>query len=183
MTAPLTPAQTIGPFLSIGLTWPDGPSVVDPAASGALRLGGRLLDGQGEPVADGLIETWQAGPDGRFPEPGGPARQAFRGFGRCLTAADGSWEVVTLKPGPLPAPGGATEAPHVDVSVFARGLLHRLVTRIYFADEAAANAADPVLRSLPDDAARATLVAPAVAGGYRLDIHLQGPRETVFFVA
>jgi protocatechuate 3,4-dioxygenase alpha subunit len=75
-----------------------------------------------------------------------------------------------------------TEAPHLDVSVFARGLLHRLVTRIYFADEAVANAADPVLRTLPDDAARATLVATAVDGGYHIDIHLQGPHETVFFV-
>jgi protocatechuate 3,4-dioxygenase alpha subunit len=172
--APLTPAQTVGPFLSLGLDWPDGPSVVDPGTPGAIRIGGRLLDGQGEPVGDGLVETWQPGPDGRFPAAG----DAFRGFGRCLTAADGSWEVVTLKPGPP----GAGEAPHLDVSVFARGLLHRLVTRIYFGDEDAANAADPVLRSLPDDAARATLRAQPVAGGYRLDIHLQGPRETVFFV-
>src|SRR5207253_4174948 len=132
----------------------------------------------GDPVADGLIEPWQARPDGRFPEAGGG--RGFRGFGRCLTDADGGWEIVTLKPAPLPAPGGATEAPHLDVSVFARGLLHRLVTRIYFSDEAAANAGDPVLRSLRDDAARGTLVAEAVAGGYRIDIHLQGPDETVF---
>lgn len=176
--APLTPAQTVGPFLSLGLDWPDGAFVVDPAAPGAVHIAGALLDGQGEPVADGLIETWQADPDGRFM----PAGQGFRGFGRCLTAPDGRWEIVTLKPGPLPAPGGATEAPHLDVSVFARGLLHRLVTRIYFADEKEANAADPVLRSLPDDTARATLVAQPVEGGYRLDIRLQGPQETVFFV-
>jgi protocatechuate 3,4-dioxygenase alpha subunit len=179
MTAPLTPAQTVGPFLSLGLDWPDGPFVVDPETPGAIRIGGRLVDGQGDPVGDGLVETWQADPDGRFPEPG----DGFRGFGRCLTAPDGRWEIVTLKPGPLPAPDGATEAPHVDVSVFARGLLHRLVTRIYFADEEGANAADPVLRSLPDDAARATLMASTAAGGgYHLDIHLQGPHETVFFV-
>jgi len=169
-----TPGQTAGPFLSLGLTWADGGRVVDPAASGAVRIGGRLLDGQDEPVGDGLIETWQPDADGQF---GG----TFRGFGRCLTRPDGTWEVVTLKPGPLAAPGGGTEAPHIDVSVFARGLLHRLVTRIYFADEEAANAADPVLGSLPDDAARATLVARTVDGGYGFDIRLQGPDETVFF--
>jgi len=180
-----TPAQTVGPFLSLGLAWPDGPCVVDPDAPGAVRIGGRLLDGRRDPVGDGLIETWQADPDGRFPQPGDPPPKpgAFRHFGRCLTGPDGAWEIVTLKPAPLPAPGRATEAPHLDVSVFARGLLHRVVTRIYFADEEAANAADPVLRSLPDDAARATLLATPVAGGaYRLDIHLQGPDETVFFV-
>jgi protocatechuate 3,4-dioxygenase, alpha subunit len=179
-TPPLTPAQTVGPFLSLGLTWPDGPCIVDPATPGAIRIAGRLLDGQAHPVGDGLIETWQADPNGRFPLPGNAA-PAFRGFGRCLTNAAGAWEIVTLKPAPLPAAGGRTEAPHLDVSVFARGLLHRLVTRIYFADEAEANAADPVLAAIPDDAARATLVAQAVDGGYRIDVHLQGPSETVFF--
>ena len=181
-----TPAQTVGPFLSLGLAWPDGPYVVDPAAPGAVRIGGRLFDGNGDPVGDGLIETWQADPDGRFPEPGSAGAASgptgFRGFGRCLTDATGGWEIVTVKPAPLPAPDGATEAPHLDVSVFARGLLHRLVTRIYFSDEGEANAGDPVLRALPDDAARATLIAAAVDGGYRIDIHLQGPHETVFFI-
>ena len=178
--SPLTPAQTVGPFLSLGLTWPDGPCVVDPGTRGAIRIGGRLLDGRGDAVGDGLIETWQADPDGRFPsqDDGEPV---FRGFGRSLTNPQGAWEIITLKPGALPAGCGGTEAPHLDVSVFARGLLHRLVTRIYFADEAEANAADPVLHALPDDAARATLVADAVDGGYRLDIHLQGPHETAFF--
>jgi protocatechuate 3,4-dioxygenase alpha subunit len=184
MTCLPTPAQTVGPFLSLGLDWPDGPFVVGPDVPGAIRIGGRLLDGNGEPVGDGLIETWQADPDGRFPDAGeGPeGRTGFRGFGRCLTDAAGGWEIVTLKPAPLPVPGGAIEAPHLDVSVFARGLLHRLVTRIYFPDEAAANAADPVLCALPDDAARSTLIARLDSGGpYRIDIHLQGPDETVFF--
>ena len=177
---PDTPAQTVGPFLSLGLTWPDGPCVVDPSTPGAIRIGGRLLDGRGDAVADGLIETWQADPDGRFPDPGDDEK-SFRGFGRCLTNPQGAWEIVTLKPARLPTAGADTEAPHLDVSVFARGLLHRLVTRIYFADEPEANAADPVLSALPDDAARATLVARAVDGGYRMDIYLQGPNETVFF--
>lgn len=180
MTAPLTPAQTAGPFLSLGLTWPDGPCVVDPGMPGAIRIGGRLLDGRADPVADGLIETWQADPDGRFPQPG-ESPGAFRGFGRCLTDAQGAWQIVTLKPAPLPTADGRTEAPHLDVSVFARGLLHRLVTRIYFADEADANAVDPVLSALPDDKARSTLVATPTDGRYRFDIQLQGPHETVFF--
>src|SRR5205085_4460751 len=107
--------QTAGPFLSLGLTWPDGPCVVDPTTAGAIRISGRLLDGQGHPVSDGLIETWQADPDGRFPQPGAGAT-AFRGFGRCLTDTAGAWEIVTLKPAPLPTAGGATEAPHLDVS-------------------------------------------------------------------
>lgn len=179
-----TPAQTVGPYLSIGMSWSDGPNVVEPGSRGAIRIGGRLLDGHGDPVPDGLIETWQADPDGRFDHPDDRRGSipGFRAFGRCLTGPGGEWRIVTRKPGPLPTPGGETEAPHVDVSVFARGLLHRLVTRIYFPDETAANAADPVLRSLVDDAARATLVAAAVEGGYRLDIRLQGPDETVFFV-
>jgi protocatechuate 3,4-dioxygenase alpha subunit len=172
----VTPAQTVGPFLSLGLAWADGPHVVDPARPGAVRIGGRLFDGNGDPVGDGLIETWQADPDGGF------SGKGFRGFGRCLTDPDGRWEIVTLKPGALPASDSAIEAPHVDVSVLARGLLHRLVTRIYFADEAAANADDPVLSALPDGAFPATLIADAVEGGYRFDIHLQGPDETVFFV-
>ena len=172
----VTPAQTVGPFLSLGLDWPDGPNAVDPAVPGAVRIAGTLFDGNGDPVGDGMIETWQADPGGGF---GG---EGFRGFGRCLTDPDGAWEIVTLKPGPLPAPGGAIEAPHLDVSVFARGLLHRVVTRIYFADEPAANQGDPVLRALPDDARRATMLAHVVEGGYRLDIHLQGPHESVFFV-
>ncbi len=176
----LTPAQTVGPFLSLGLAWPDGPCVVDPATPGAIRIGGRLLDGRGDGVGDGLIETWQADADGRFPLPGG-SDGAFRGLARCLTNPQGAWDIVTLKPAPLPAAGGGIEAPHLDVSVFARGLLHRLVTRIYFADETEANDADPVLSDLPDDAARETLIARAADGGYRIDIHLQGPNETIFF--
>jgi protocatechuate 3,4-dioxygenase alpha subunit len=177
---PLTPAQTVGPFLSLGLTWPDGPWVVDPAAPGAIRIGGRILDGRGDAVGDGLIETWQADPGGRFPEPGDDEK-SFRGLGRCLTNPQGAWSIVTLKPAALPTADGAIEAPHLDVSVFARGLLHRLVTRIYFADETDANAVDPVLSALPDDASRATLLARPAESGYRIDIHVQGPHETVFF--
>jgi protocatechuate 3,4-dioxygenase, alpha subunit len=186
----LTPAQTVGPFLAIGLPWPDGPFVVPEGTAGVITITGRVLDGAGEPVPDALVETWQADPDGRFSHPddprGAPAQPTapFRGFGRCPTAADGSYRIVTLKPGALPSPGGRTEAPHLDVSVFARGLLDRVVTRIYFPDEVTANAADPVLASIGDPARAATLVAqaePGVDSRLRFDIHLQGDQETVFF--
>jgi protocatechuate 3,4-dioxygenase alpha subunit len=144
-----------------------------------------VLDGAGDPVPDALVETWQADPDGRFPHPDDPRGAAqgegFRGFGRCPTDADGRWFIVTRKPGALPAPGGGVEAPHLDVSVFARGLLDRVVTRCYFPDEAAANAADPVLAGIADAERRATLVATPEAGWLRFDIHLQGEHETVFF--
>jgi protocatechuate 3,4-dioxygenase alpha subunit len=166
---PPTPAQTVGPFLSLGLAWPQGSRVVHPARPGAVRISGGLFDGNGEAVGDGMIETWQVGPGD------------FRGFGRCLTTATGTWEILTLKPDPLATADGATEAPHLDVLVFARGLLHRLVTRIYFADEEKLNTTDPVLSALPDDAARATLVARRSADSYQIDIHLQGTHETVFF--
>ena len=183
---PPTPSQTVGPFYSFGLEWEDGPFAVPAGTEGAIRVSGRLLDGLGHPVPDGLIETWQADPDGRFAHPDDPRGavewDGFRGFARTPTDGHGNWSVLTLKPGPVPGPGGVAQAPHIAVSVFARGLLARLVTRIYFGDEEAANAADPVLRSLRGgDEERATLIAASVDGGYRLDIHLQGPDETVFF--
>ena len=183
MTLPLTPSQTIGPFFAVGLPWADGPQVVPEGTPGAVRIAGRVLDGAGDPVPDALVETWQADPQGRFAhpdDPRGPADQGFRGFGRCPTDARGRWAIVTLKPGPLPAPDGGVEAPHIDVSVFARGLLHRLVTRIYFPDEPDANAADPLLCSIPDPDARARLVATADGDGLRFDIRLQGTQETPF---
>ena len=163
-----TPSQTVGPFFAIELPYADGPYVVTEGTPGAVWLRGRVFDGAGEPVPDALVESWQADPAGAF---GG----AFRGFGRSGTDAEGRWAILTLKPGPIPP-----QAPHVDLAVFARGLLHRVVTRLYFADEEQANAADPVLAGL-DEQARATLVARPVDGGHELDIHLQGPHETTFF--
>ena len=167
MTAPRSPSQTVGPFFAIGLPWPDGPLVVARGSAGAISIRGQLFDGAGAPVPDGLIETWQLDPAGT------------RGFGRCATDTDGRYEIVTLKPGAIRA-GAVVHAPHLAVSVFARGLLKRAVTRLYFADEADANAADPVLTGI-EAAARATLIAAAEPGGYRLDIRLQGRGETVFF--
>jgi protocatechuate 3,4-dioxygenase alpha subunit len=167
VTGATTPAQTVGPFFAIALAWPDGPHVVEPGTPEAIRVGGRVLDGKGAPVPDALVETWQADPGGRFDS-------GFRGFGRCPTDGDGRWAVVTLKPGAVDG-----QAPHLAVCVFARGLLHRVATRIYFADEAAANAADPLLTSLAT-ADRERLLAAAEPGGYRFDVHLQGPHETTF---
>ena len=171
---PTTPSQTVGPFFAIELPYGDGRYAVPEGTPGAIWLRGRVFDGEGAPVPDALIETWQAGPDGQF---GGD----FRGFGRSGTDDEGRWAILTLKPGPVP--GGSeetTQAPHVDLNIFARGLLHQVVTRVYFADEAQANAADPILAGLDEDA-RATLVAQRGADGYELDIHLQGPHETTFF--
>jgi protocatechuate 3,4-dioxygenase, alpha subunit len=183
----LTASQTVGPFLHIGLPWEDGPHVVPPGTAGAITISGTVYDGAGAPVPDALVETWQADPDGRFDHPDDPrgaappALPGFRGFGRCPTAPDGTYRIVTVKPGPLPAEDGAVEAPHLDVSVFARGLLDRVVTRLYFPDEKTANTADPVLSTLPEPGRADTLVATVVEGGYRFDIRLQGEGETVFF--
>jgi protocatechuate 3,4-dioxygenase alpha subunit len=183
----LTPSQTVGPFLHIALPWEDGPDVVPPGTPGSVVVTGRVYDGEGTALPDALVETWQADPDGRFDHPDDPRGAAppavpgFRGFGRCPTGADGAFRIVTLRPGPLPAPGGLTEAPHLDVSVFARGLLDRVVTRLYFPDEPL-NDTDPVLTSLPDPDRRNTLIATAgLDDNYRFDIHLQGADETVFF--
>jgi protocatechuate 3,4-dioxygenase alpha subunit len=144
-----TPSQTVGPFFSICLTqWANGPH----AFPDGIRIGGRVLDGAGDPVPDAMIETWQTEPE--------------HAFARCGTDDDGRWEVVTRK------------APYIDVSVFARGLLNRVVTRIYFADSD--NSGDPVLESV-DESRRATLLAQPVDGGYRFDVILQGEGETVFF--
>jgi protocatechuate 3,4-dioxygenase, alpha subunit len=194
---PITPSQTVGPFFALGLPWPDGPDVVPDGTPGAITITGRVTDGHGDPVPDALVETWQAAPGGGFGHPDDPRPltsvglafdgPAWRGFGRCPTDAEGRYHIRTLRPPPLPTGDGHTEAPHIDVSVFARGLLDRLVTRIYFPDEEVANASDPVL-SL--DSARlrmATLVAkPESAGVFRFDIRLQGDGEqgegeTVFF--
>jgi protocatechuate 3,4-dioxygenase, alpha subunit len=180
-----TPSQTVGPYFAIGLPWEAGLHVVPPATERAIRIIGTVFDGAGDPVPDSLVEFWQADSEGRFADlhgHGGPSELAgFRGFARCgQEDGDGGFEIVTVKPGRVPGPSGTTQAPHVDVSVFARGMLHRCVTRIYFADEGAANEADPVLAAVPKERRR-TLLARPVERGYRFDIHLQGPSETVFF--
>ena len=163
MRLPLTPSQTVGPFFRIGLATTIGAHVVGDSTSEALRISGQVFDGAGEPVPDALIETWQ-------PE----------GAGRCATDEEGHFAIVTVKPASDQGAGAPAGAPHLDVSVFARGLLARLVTRMYFPDEVGANNDDPVLGTLSAEE-RETLVAVREDGGLRFDIHLQGARETVFF--
>ncbi|RCW46199.1 protocatechuate 3,4-dioxygenase alpha subunit [Halopolyspora algeriensis] len=179
-----TPSQTVGPFfaLSGGILWEDGPEVVGADEPGAIVVHGRVLDGNGDPVPDAVVETWQADSQGRFDhfDDSRGESTSFRGFGRCGTDPEGRYWIRTVKPGTLPTPDGATEAPHIDVTVLARGLLNRVVTRIYFPEEQEANAADPVLSTV-DAGRRGTLIAAADSGGYQFDIRLQGDDETLFF--
>jgi protocatechuate 3,4-dioxygenase, alpha subunit len=185
-TALPAPSQTSGPFLSIGLL--DGyldASLVSEDDPRAIRIRGRLLDGNGDPVPDGLVEIWQANAAGRYAHPEDardeiPLEEGFLGFGRSGTVEDGWFEFVTVKPGRVPAPDGALQAPHLVVTVFARGLLKHLVTRLYFPDEGDANSEDPVLLGLDPDE-RETLVARVVDGELRFDIVLQGVDQTTFF--
>jgi len=180
-----TPSQTVGPFFNIGLPGVDS-KLVPEGADGAIRLTGVVYDGEGEVAPDALLEIWQANRSGRYDHPDDrrddlPLEEGFRGYGRAETGEDGSFEFVTVKPGPVPAPDGAQQAPHIMMSVLARGLLARLATRVYFGDEAQANEADPVLSSVEPDR-RETLVATVDGeGAYRFDIRLQGTGETVFF--
>jgi protocatechuate 3,4-dioxygenase alpha subunit len=172
-----TPSQTVGPFFAFGLPYGDGPRVVPEWHADAIRIHGVVLDGAGEPVPDALLEIWQAGPDGRAPvAEGALVRDGhdFAGFGRCPTDGAGHYWFSTLKPG--------GPAPHVAVTLFARGLLKQVITRIYFPGEAG-NDTDPVLSAVPAGR-RDTLVA--VRDGdrsYRFDVRLQGDGETVFFAA
>jgi len=183
---PLTPSQTSGPYLAIGLLGgPIGSRLVEESDPRAVRVSGVLLDGAGDPVRDGLVEIWQANAAGRYAHPADdredvPLEDGFRGFGRSGTEDGGRFELVTVKPGRVPWVDGRPQAPHLLVGVFARGLLKRVATRMYFPDEEAANAADPVLLGL-DPAERATLVARAEDGALRFDIVLQGPGQTTFF--
>ena len=190
-----TPSQTVGPFLHIGLTQGAygvheiaSTAVAAPGIPGAhIRIEGRVVDGEGNIVPDAIIEIWQADHQGRYAHPadGRPlTSNSFRGFGRCPTDKDGGFAFDTVKPGTVPGPGGSTQAPHINVGLFSRGLLKRLFTRIYFAGEPA-NAADPVLALVPADRRDTLLAKPDAArpGLFRFDIRLQGGNETVFFDA
>lgn len=187
MTAVPSASQTVGPFFNFALTAdPSLGIVAGPEAEGErIRLKFRVVDGCGEPTpGDSLIEVWQADAQGRYRHPMDPlasqADPAVRGFGRLETAVDGTCVFETVKPGPIS--GGVVQAPHVNVLVFARGLLKPLHTRVYF-DGEMLNASDKVLSLVPDDR-RATLLAkrlPEDAGSWFLEIRLQGDPETVFF--
>jgi protocatechuate 3,4-dioxygenase alpha subunit len=180
-----TPSATVGPYLAIGLAWDDGIWAAAEGTEGGIWIRGQVFDGAGALVPDAMIETWQADPNGGFASPEDPRGAAsypgFRGYARAQTVhPPGEFGIFTLKPGRVPDGGGGLQAPHIDVSVFARGILDRVVTRIYFADEADANAEDVVLRGLSEEQRR-SLIAEKTDDGYRFDIYLQGDRETVFF--
>ena len=184
-----TPSQTVGPFFHVGMDRPEWSDLTRGNPKGErIAIEGRVIDADGAPVPDAVIELWQANAAGRYNHPEDhqddkPLDPNFRGFGRVATDAEGRFRIVTVKPGPVPGRGNALQAPHINVALFARGLLKHLYTRIYFAGEAA-NAGDPLLSSLDDDAARRSLVAQPEPGGapavYRFDIVLQGAGETVF---
>jgi len=197
MTKKQTPSQTVGPFYALGLNAREegyeysnivGPSTVSPDTEGErIRITGHVLDGEGRPIGDALIELWQADAAGRYRHPAdvtpdSSADSAFQGFARSGTGAapDHSFTLHTIKPGPT----GDGQAPHLNLIVFMRGGLNHVYTRVYFDDESAANATDPVLTSVPEPR-RETLVARRTETPdgvvYRFDIHMQGDRETVFF--
>jgi protocatechuate 3,4-dioxygenase, alpha subunit len=189
-TSSLTSSQTVGPFFAPALLREDARRNVltRPETVGErIRIAGRVLDGDGIPVPDAMVEIWQANAHGRYHHPTdvGPAPldPSFLGFGRSGTVEHGSYWFETIKPGPVAFDGERMQAPHICVTVFSRGLLNHLVTRLYFEDEPT-NAEDPVLGCVPNDR-RATLLARRDPGGattaYRFDIILQGANETAFF--
>lgn len=172
-----TPGQTVGPFFHYAMPYPGDSELVPRGTPGAVRLHGTVFDGAGTPVSDALLEVWQADPDGAVVQrPGSLHRDGwtFTGFGRCATDGAGHYSFTTLTPGAVD--GGL---PFFAVTVFARGLLHRLTTRAYL--PLRDRATDPLLTAAGPRAR--TLVAAADPDGYRFDVHLQGPEETVFLVA
>jgi protocatechuate 3,4-dioxygenase alpha subunit len=158
-----TPSQTVGPFFGFALPFEKDSEAVDPTAPGTIRIEGQVLDGAGEHVADALLEVSNG-----------------HQFARCRTDTEGAFHFTVQKPAAIRGAGGRENAPHLTVTVFARGLLRQLITRIYFPDEGEANRVDPVL-GLVDPVKRPTLIARSDGGVLRFDIHLQGEKETVFF--
>ncbi len=182
-----SPSQTVGPYLSIGMAWLNCPDLVDTGRPDAITVTGRVLDADGLPVPDAVLELWQADQSGRFPTAGADpdtSPPGWSGWGRCPTDADGGYHFTTVVPGPV----DDRQAPHADLSVLMRGLLQRLVTRIYFPPRAGVTGADrwlppsddPVVAGVPAERT-GTLVARPSADGYRFDVHLGGDAETVFF--
>jgi protocatechuate 3,4-dioxygenase alpha subunit len=182
------PSQTVGPFFTLGLTERHAiPRIAGPQVKGErMQLTFRVLDGDGAPVHDAMIEIWQADAEGRYNHPDDPQAKegdaAFLGFGRMGTDEDGRCVFETIRPGCVPGPGNSLQSPHLNLAVHARGLLRQLHTRVYFAGDPA-NQQDPVLALVPEER-RETLIAkpdPSRAGAWHLVIHLQGEQETVFF--
>jgi protocatechuate 3,4-dioxygenase alpha subunit len=199
----ITPSQTVGPFFAYGLT-PEGrcdwkpndiytwkntaeSNIVTPEVSGEhIRIEGQVLDGDGAPINDAMIEIWQADAQGRYAHPRDNRalpNATFKGFGRSATDKQGVYAFETVKPGPVPGPNGKQQAPHIVVCIFSRGMLRQIYTRLYFSDEKA-NDSDPILSIVPAER-RGTLIAAREGNGnpplYRFNIRVQGDNETVFF--
>jgi protocatechuate 3,4-dioxygenase, alpha subunit len=173
-----TASQTAGPYWHM-IDFPEWADLLRAGGGNegvqgeAVTLIGRVTDGDGAPCGDAMVEIWQAGPDGAY-------EADFHGFGRCATDPNGEFRFRTLKPGPVPGRGNTLQAPHIQVVIFARGLMSHVTTRAYFEGEAL-NATDPALNLVEDSARRATLIAkPEGNGVWRMDIRLQGDGETVF---
>ncbi len=199
----ITPSQTVGPFFAYGLAphnrchwqpsdiydWKEtvGANLITPDASGSkIRIEGRVLDGDGMPINDAMLEIWQADAQGRYASPRDARSRPnvmFTGFGRSATDKDGVYSFDSIKPGAVPGPDGKPQAPHIVFCIFSRGMLRQIYTRAYFSDEAA-NANDAILNLVPADR-RGTLIAHKEGSGpqavYRFDIRVQGEAETVFF--
>jgi protocatechuate 3,4-dioxygenase alpha subunit len=205
-----TPSQTIGPFFHYALPWQGGADLIGHSALGArldlvpdghdlltrsaprgavtgdaITIAGRVLDGDGKPMPDALIEIWQADAAGRYASAADPRAELppdpdFIGFGRAATDPEGWYRFRTIRPGCVPGPGNSLQAPHIAISLFARGLLKRLATRLYFAG-VPANDDDPILALVPASRRRTLLAVEAETGLWRLDLVLQGSDETVFF--
>ena len=206
-----TPSQTVGPFFHYGLPWKGGadlvgnsqpgarpelmpdnhymlkaPAPARPAPSGdVIEVAGRVLDANGDPVPDAMIELWQANAAGRYACPDDaredvPLDPNFSGWGRSSTDEDGTWRFITIRPGQVPGPGNTLQAPHLMLSVFGRGLLKRLATRLYFAD-GKSNDVDPILAMVPEERRETLIATRKDDGSWWFDIHLQGDNETVFF--
>lgn len=183
----ITPSQTVGPYFAIGLTKLTTREIAGPGVEGGrVTIRGRVLDADGAPVDDAVLETWQANAHGKYdhPEDGQqkPLQKGFRGWGRIPTGVDGGFSFTTIKPGEVPGPAGQMQAPHIVVAIGMRGLLKHVVTRIYFPDEPG-NVADPILK-LVEPERRSTLIAKAIPGKPGLlewNVICAGENETVFF--
>ena len=179
-----TSSQTIGPYLHIGMRWLVDENFAAPGVAGErVTVSGRVTDGEARPVNDAMIEIWQANAAGRYAHPDDtrdvPLDERFSGFGRVFTDDDGRFRFHTIKPGRVPSPDGGLQAPHLNVTIFMRGMLKHLCTRLYF-DGDAANAHDAVLATVPRERVP-TLVAKRTGDAFEWNVVLQGPGETVFF--
>lgn len=182
-----TPSQTVGPYLHLGLAWLTTTDLAKNASAGErIVVTGAVQDGDGQPIPDAILEVWQANAHGKYAHPEDmqdkPIDPEFSGFGRIPTDKDGRFRFVTIKPGSTPGPGNTMQAPHIAVTLFMRGMLRHLYTRIYFSAEAA-NSTDPTLARIEEPARRDTLIAKRAADApeYRWDVRMQGESETVFF--